>query len=260
MPTHALESFSGLILSRQDYREKDLLVKMLTDRFGKKMFLIKGGKKPKFRLASALLPFTYGQYIGDIRDGLSFVNAAKETKHFWQISQDIELNAYASYILSLTDKAFLDGEALDYWFGRIFQALKLIDGGFDPQIITHIVEVQLLRVFGVAPQLESCAVCHETAGPFDYSEAYGGLLCSKHWHLDPHRFHASQRAIYFLRLFSAVDLTQIHSIKVKPETKAELKKIIDQLYTDTVGVYLKSKRFLDDMAHWPTDILKPPES
>ncbi|MFD1672188.1 DNA repair protein RecO [Agrilactobacillus yilanensis] len=255
---HEIETFQGLILFRRDYRERDLLVKMITDRFGKKMFLVKGGKRPKNRLASAILPFTYGQYVGDIRDGLSFINTAKETHHFWQISQDIVLNAYASYILGLIDKAFEDAVPLDYWFGRVFQALKLIDEGFDPQIITHIMEVQLLQVFGVQPNLESCVICQHTDRPFDYSESYGGLLCAQHWHLDPNRFYASQRAIYFLRLFAAVDLTKINSIKLKTETKAELKQMIDQIYQDTVGVYVKSKHFLDEMADWPDSILKKP--
>lgn len=250
-----IEEFQGIVLYRKDYRERDLLVKILTDRFGKKMFLVKGGKRPKNRLASAILPFTYGHYVGDIRTGLSFINTAKETHHFWQISQDIELNAYASYILGLVDKAFEDETAVDYWFEKVFQALKLIDAGFDPQAITQIIEIQLLRIFGVQPNLESCVICQKTQQPFDYSEAYGGLLCAQHWHLDPNRFHASQRAIYFLRLFSAVDLMKINSIQIKPDTKAELKKIIDQIYQDTVGVYVKSKKFLDEMAHWPKGLL-----
>lgn len=253
-----IEEFQGIVLYRKDYRERDLLVKILTDRFGKKMFLVKGGKRPKNRLASAILPFTYGTYVGDIRSGLSFINTAKETHHFWQISQDIVLNAYASYILGLIDKAFEDEAPLDYWFEKVDQALKLIDAGFDPQAITQIIEVQLLRVFGVQPNLESCVICQHTDRPFDYSEAYGGLLCAQHWHLDPNRFHASQRVIYFLRLFSAVDLFKINSIKIKPATKAELKKIIDQIYQDTVGVYVKSKKFLDEMSHWPKNILEDP--
>ncbi|GAF40791.1 DNA repair protein O [Agrilactobacillus composti DSM 18527 = JCM 14202] len=260
MATQSIEEFNGLILFRRDYREKDLLVKIITDRFGKKMFLIRGGKKPKNRLAPAILPFTYGTYIGDIRDGLSFIRTAKDTQHFWNISQDIGLNAYASYILGLVDKAFSDGELLGEWYPKVTKALQLIDEGFDAQIITQIMQVQLLRVFGVQPGLESCVVCQRTDRPFDYSEAYGGLLCDIHWHLDPNRFHASQRAIYFLRLFSAVDLYKINSIKMKTTTKNELKQMIDTIYDDTVGIYLKSKKFLDDMANWPTNILKtPPE-
>ena len=40
------ETFEGLVMSRQNYRESDMLVKILTDRFGKKMFLLYRARKP----------------------------------------------------------------------------------------------------------------------------------------------------------------------------------------------------------------------
>ena len=92
-------------------------------------------------------------------------------------------------------------------------------------MITHIIEIQLLQVFGVQPQLQGCAVCGRTDLAFDYSESYGGLLCQRHWHLDPNRFHSSQRAIYYLRLFSVIDLFKIQSVNVKEATQVELKMI-----------------------------------
>ncbi len=32
------QTFEGLVMSRQNYRESDMLVKILTDQFGKKCF------------------------------------------------------------------------------------------------------------------------------------------------------------------------------------------------------------------------------
>ena len=52
--------FNGIIIYRQDYRERDLLVKMLTDKIGPAMFFVKGAKKRGFRLAADILPFTHG--------------------------------------------------------------------------------------------------------------------------------------------------------------------------------------------------------
>lgn len=252
-----IATFDGLVLMRKDYRERDMLVKLLTDTYGKHMFFIRGARKRGFRLAAAILPFTSGRYTGSIsEEGLSFINSAQEYRQFQSISQDIQLNAYATYILSLIDVAFPDGQAIPKWYQQAQWALKLIDDGFDPEIITNINEIQLLTVFGVAPYWESCVVCQRTDLPFDYSEKYGGLLCQQHWQLDPYRFHASQRAIYFLRQFSIVDLPKLHSIQLKLATKKELRRIIDRIYRDTVGVSLKSKKFIDHMADWD-QILKP---
>ncbi|MDN5952023.1 MAG: DNA repair protein RecO C-terminal domain-containing protein, partial [Loigolactobacillus coryniformis] len=72
----------------------------------------------------------------------------------------------------------------------------------------------------------------------------------------PYRFHASARAIYLLRLFSVIDLRKLNSITVKAATKQELRRMLDRIYQDSVGLSLKSKHFIDEMAKWD-DLLKP---
>ncbi|ANK59594.1 DNA repair protein RecO [Loigolactobacillus backii] len=257
MAQRQITDFNGLVMFRRDYRERDMLVKFFTDQFGKKMFFIRGARKRGFKLAAALLPFTQGTYVGNIHEeGLSFINAAKEYHQFQSISTDIGLNAYATYILNLIDVAFTDNQPLPRWYQQAVLSVQLIDDGFDPEIITNINEIQLLAAFGVAPYLESCVICHRSDLPLDYSESYGGLLCQKHFHLDPYRFHASARAIYLLRQFSVLNLSKLTSISVKQATKDELRRIIDRIYSDTVGLSLKSKHFIDDMKNWD-HLLKP---
>lgn len=62
-----LEEVDGIILSVRNHRENDRLVKIFTNRFGKRMFFVKGTRKPNSKLKSAILPFTKAQYIADIR-------------------------------------------------------------------------------------------------------------------------------------------------------------------------------------------------
>ncbi|KRM72697.1 DNA repair protein RecO [Lacticaseibacillus brantae] len=247
-----IADFTGLVISRQSYRESDLLVKMLTDQFGKLTFLLNRARKPGFRFAAGILPFTLGIYVGDIRrPGLSFISAVKEARQYQNISQDIMLNAYASYILALIDLAFPEGELLGPWFDKAQQSLTLIDGGQDPQVVTNISEIQLLHAFGVEPHWRDCVICHRTDLPFDFSERYGGVLCQQHWHLDDHRYHLSARSIYWLRLFSAIKLDQVNQIDLKAATKLEMQVAIDRMYDNMVGVTPKAKRFLDQMKKDP---------
>lgn len=257
MSSGQMQEFEGLILYQKAYRENDLLVKLLTRSFGKKMFFIKGGNKPNFKLKSAILPFTHATYIGTINtDGLSFISAAKFFDQYQTINQDIYLNAYASYLLSLIDAVFKDNQSIAYWFDKIQQALNLIDEGFDAQIITHIIEIQLLGEFGVAQHLTDCVICGRKDLPFDFSINYGGILCQNHWHLDHYRLHLPAKIVYYLRLFSVIDLFRINSIKINPENKAQLKKVIDQIYQENVGLNLKTKQFINKMARFD-DAIKP---
>ncbi|MCP9304253.1 DNA repair protein RecO [Lacticaseibacillus paracasei] len=245
------ETFEGLVMSRQNYRESDMLVKILTDRFGKKMFLLNRARKPGFTLGAGILPFTYADYIGEVREsGLSYLSAIKNATQYRQISDDITLNAYAAYIFGLIDLAFPDGRPVGFWFNQIKQALYLIDSGLDPQIIANVIEVQMLKEYGVEPNWRGCVIDGRADLPLDFSESYGGLLCQNHWDKDPHRLHASPRVIFYLRRFSTLDLGKVERINVKPDTKAELRRILDVIYTDMVGVTPKAKRFLDQMQQW----------
>ena len=44
MVLHQGEEFSGIVVSKRDYKERDLLVKILTNRYGYKTFYIRGAK------------------------------------------------------------------------------------------------------------------------------------------------------------------------------------------------------------------------
>ncbi|WP_311406981.1 DNA repair protein RecO [Liquorilactobacillus uvarum] len=256
MGTTKMAEFSGIVVYRKDYRERDMLVKILTDRFGFKMFFIRGARKKGFRLSAAILPFTKATYIGTINDeGLSFISAVKDASQYQTICQDIILNAYSAYVLGLAEAAFNDNRPLNEWYIKIEKAISLINDGLDAAIVTNIIEIQLLGRFGVKPNLKDCVICHKSTGIYDFSESYGGLLCQNHWHLDSHRLQLDRRTIYFLRFFSQVDIMRLGSISVKKDTKDKLRLTLNQIYNNDVGVNIKAKKFLDDIKKWPHIVL-----
>lgn len=70
--------FSAIVTKRKNYRERDMLVTMFTDKYGFKTFFVRGVRKRGFKLGAAILPFTHGTYIGSINsEGLSFITATK---------------------------------------------------------------------------------------------------------------------------------------------------------------------------------------
>ena len=249
--------FRGIIMFRRDYRERDLLVKILTDKIGPAMFFVKGAKKRGFRLAADILPFTHGEYIGSLTDnGLSFINTASDTSQYRSIASDISKNAYATYILALVDSAFQDGQGIGGWFNQVAAALDLINSGLDEQVIANVIETQLLVRFGVAPTWDRCVICGRDDLPLDFSEQYGGMLCRNHWHLDERRLHLDQRTVYYLQRFSTLTLQKLNSIKINSTTKRRLQFVLDSLYDNEVGLNLKSKKFIRQMGQWEEKLKK----
>ena len=250
-------NFRGIIMYRRDYRERDLLVKILTDKIGPAMFFVKGAKKRGFRLAADILPFTHGEYIGSLTDnGLSFINTASDTSQYRSIASDISKNAYATYILALVDSAFQDGQGIGGWFNQVAAALDLINSGLDEQVIANVIETQLLVRFGVAPTWDRCVICGRDDLPLDFSEQYGGMLCRNHWHLDERRLHLDQRTVYYLQRFSTLNLQKLNSIKINSTTKRRLQFVLDSLYDNEVGLNLKSKKFIRQMGQWEEKLKK----
>ena len=249
--------FRGIIMFRRDYRERDLLVKILTDKIGTAIFFDKRAKKRGFRLAADILPFTHGEYIGSLTDnGLSFINTASDTSQYRSIASDISKNAYATYILALVDSAFQDGQGIGGWFNQVAAALDLINSGLDEQVIANVIETQLLVRFGVAPTWDRCVICGRDDLPLDFSEQYGGMLCRNHWHLDERRLHLDQRTVYYLQRFSTLNLQKLNSIKINSTTKRRLQFVLDSLYDNEVGLNLKSKKFIRQMGQWEEKLKK----
>lgn len=248
----------GIILFTKDYKEKDKLVKIYTESYGKLMFFVKGAHRKNNPISAAILPFTEAVYIGEFKNqGLSFLNSCKEVTPFLTIQQDIFISAYATYLLNLVDVAIEDRVYDPNLFHFVEQALTLLNDGKDAEIITNIFEIQLLNRFGVSPNWSHCSICGETNGRFDYSSKYSGVLCERHWASDKHRYHADPRAIHFIRLFSAISYDNVQKITLKSETKTTIRTTIDELYDEYVGINLKSKKFIDQMKQWE-DVLKLP--
>ena len=99
----------GLVLYTKNYREKDKLVKIFTESFGKRMFFVKNFARSKY--ASSLQNFTAASLMGTINDeGFSFLDDVSDAVTYKHISEDIFLNAHASYIISLADAAIPDNQ------------------------------------------------------------------------------------------------------------------------------------------------------
>ncbi|HBC89862.1 MAG TPA: DNA repair protein RecO [Lactococcus sp.] len=244
----------GLVLYTKNYREKDKLVKIFTESFGKRMFFVKNFAHSKY--SSSLQNFTSSNFTGTINDvGLSFLDDVGETVMYKHISEDIFLNAHASYIISLADAAIPDNQYDSALYGFLIKCLDLLNQGFDKEIITNIFELQVLNRFGVSLNCKECAFCHSQQGPFDYSYKFNACLCKNHFDEDMRRLQLDPNVIYLVNLFQEISLDQLEKISVKEEMKQKIRLFIDGLYDEYVGIHLKSKKFLDSMKDW-ADVMK----
>lgn len=242
-----LQKCEGIVIRTTDYGETNKIVTLYTREFGKVGVMARGAKKPNSRLSAVTQLFMYGQYLFQASSGLGSLQQGEIISAMRSIREDIFLTAHASYIIDLTDKVTEDRKADPFMFELLLQTLNYMNEGYDMEILTHIYEMKMLNVQGLYPVMDKCTNCGSTEGDFDFSVKEGGLLCHRCYELDPYRMKISPAAVRLLRLFYMLDLGRLGNISVKPETKTQLKKAISAYYDEYSGLYLKTRRFLDQM-------------
>ena len=77
------QTFTGIVVSRKNYKERDMLVRILTSSFGFKTFFVRGVRKRGFKWGAGIIPFTKATYIGDISTtGLSFITNVSDAEQY----------------------------------------------------------------------------------------------------------------------------------------------------------------------------------
>lgn len=242
-----LQKCEGIVLRTTDYGETNKIVTLYTREWGKYGVMARGAKKPKSRLAAITQPLTYGYYLVQKGNGLGNMQQGEIINSLRSIKEDILLTAYASYIVELTDKSTDEKKTNPYLFELLLQSLNYINEGYDPDIIKNIVEMKMLNTLGLYPILNECVFCKRQEGKFSFSIKEGGVVCHHCYEKDPYHLVLSQATIKLLRIFYYLDINRLGSISVKDETKAELNKVIECYYEEYSGLYLKSKKFIEQL-------------
>lgn len=246
--TRELKEVQGIIFKRQKYHEADLLAKIVTQKHGIMTMIARGALKPKSKLGASLLNFSYGTYvIYSTGQGLSNLRTYKNVKQFDGIFNDLTKNAYASFILDLIDHAFIEYQSIGKYYDLLNFALQKINEGTDPEMITQMVQMKLLVAYGVEPELRQCVICGQKQGEFDYSIKQGGILCKRHFVIDPARLHLTPKETAVLRTITLLPFERLGKIKINSAIKQNTRKAIDRIYQETVDLNLKTKKFLDEL-------------
>ena len=158
-------------------------------------------------------------------------------------------------IVELTDRCSEEKKVNPYLFELLYQALNYINEGYDPEIIKNIYEMKMLPSLGMYPVLNQCVICGATEGTVFFFNQGGRNYLPRCLEKDPYHLKVSPATIKLLRIFYYLDLNRLGNISVKPETKAELKKVIDGYYDEYSGLYLKSKKFLEQIEKLGKDLI-----
>ncbi|HLR14456.1 MAG TPA: DNA repair protein RecO [Bacillota bacterium] len=244
-----LEKLQGVVIKTQDYKETHKIITIFSDKLGKFTALARGVKKPKSRMAATTQPFVYGEFLVYVSKGkgLGTIQQASIVHSMRQIREDIEKNAYASYVLELTDTLTENKQPLPDIYNELFHTLQWIAERDEYVIPAMMYELKLYEVGGFSPVLNRCVRCGSTQLPFSFSIREGGVLCNTCSHVDEQSIMLQGKLAHILHAFQQVSIEQIGNISLKQKNKELLRMLLDHYY-DSYGSYpIKTKRFIKQL-------------
>lgn len=241
----AVARIEGIVLSETNYSESSKILNVLTEE-GTIGVLAKGCRSLKSPLRSVSAKLSYGIFhIYRKEKGLSTLTSVDVLNPFLKMRSDIVKISYASFLLELANQVERQTESSKNIYQILIAALKKIEEGLDPEVITAIVELKYLEELGVKPEIDCCSVCGSPHAIVTVDVTKGGYVCQNCYH---HEKIYSNKMITLIRMLYYVDLNKISKLIVRSSVKQELKEFIDQYYDRYTGLYLKSKQFIENLS------------
>ena len=238
------EKIEGIVVSESNYSESSKILNILTCDRGLISVISKGCRKLKSKLRSVSGRLTYGYfYVYYKENRLSTLKEVDVIDGFRNIMFDLNNISYATYLTELTLQVVKHSYD-DNIYNLYVSALKKINDGFSPVIITSIIEIKYLEYLGIRPSIDSCSICGSTKDIVTLSSVRGGYVCKN---CCQDETLVSQKCIKLVRMFYYVDIAKITSLDIKDDTIKEINKFIDSYYEDYSGLYLHSKKFLSNL-------------
>lgn len=250
----------GIVLRATDYGESNKILTVYTRNSGKISLMARGAKKAKSRFTAVSQLFSHGFFLYHGSTGVATLQQGDLIRSFRNIREDLVKTAYAVYLVEFLDKITGDGEASTYLFETLLSALDWIEQDKDAEMVARLFEMKLLHVNGYRPRLEGCVFCGNIHPPFFFSIQEGGMVCQACAATcqDPSLIAIGPGTVKILQLFQHIHMNQVGNISVKPETKAQLEKVMFSFIDEYTPVKLKSRRFLEqlDIINLPSPIKK----
>ena len=172
----------GIVIKADDYKDSDKLVTIFSAEKGLFKARVRGVKKNKAKLAFAVQPFAFVEFMLTERDGFYTVINATSIDQFFAITSDFDNYIFMLACLEIVQKTVKENENQVELFLLLLNSLKIVCYEEVSSMLVFIkFVIEALRLLGFSLTLDKCACCGEPLGENvnGFSFDYNGLLCPK---------------------------------------------------------------------------------
>ena len=238
-----LTKVEGIVLSSVKYKENSKVLNILTKEKGLIGVISKGCTNLKSPLRIVSENFSFANfYIYYKEDKLSTLKEADPINYLLNIKSDIVKIGYLNYICDLTRNVLKENDSSKI-YNLLKNAILKIEEGFNPKVITNILEVKYLDFLGIGLCLDYCSVCSKQQ-VVNISISRGGYVCSSHRTQEKQYLPATLKMI---KAYYLIDIEKITRLDIKNEVIDEINQFLNIYYKEYSAIYLKSKTFLENI-------------
>ena len=253
----AIHTTDAIVLRKQDIRETSVLATFYTRDFGKVKGLIKGARGPRGQPGSPIQIFTLNRIVfyDAKRSGMHTVSQCDLLDFFEAIRGDILKTSYACYFIELIDALTEDKDKSEETYNLLLNALRLLESSASPKRISRILEIKLLTISGLMPQLDKCVLCGK---PLDFKEAAadkarfsyesGGLICAGCFDEDKSSRRIMAGTVNFIEHIGRAADEKLAMIKVSRDVGVELEEIMKKFLSYQLDKEIRSLEFLEKVS------------
>ncbi len=172
----------GIVIKAIDYKDSDKIITIFSAEKGLISARVRGVKKAKAKLAFAVQPFAFVEFMLSAKGGFFTVINATSIDQFFDITIDFDNYILMLACLEVCSKTIKENDINEELFILLLNSLKLVCYQNVSAMVVFIkFMLEALKHLGFATQISNCACCDNNLNEkiFSFSYDYNGMLCSK---------------------------------------------------------------------------------
>ncbi len=241
-----IKKIRGIVVSTTPFKETSQILNVLTEEGKIISLMARGSKNIKSTLKGKTNKFTYGYFYTYYKeDKISTLTTVDVIDNFENIYNSLELISYLNYLVELTFEVEKQCQS-PLAFELLISALNKINFGLDPLIIKNIIEIKYLDFLGISLNLDCCNKCGNKENIIAISVSDGGFICEN---CNKSNITTNIKTIKMIRNYYYVNINSITKLDISENVKLEIDNILNEMYDDYTGLYIKSKKFLKNIVN-----------
>ena len=237
-------TIEGIVLNETNYSETSKILNILTKEYGLISVISKGSRSLKSHLRGISMKLVYASFTISYKEkGLSTLIEGSPINSLKYIMTNFKKMGYANYLIELTKNVLKENNQGEI-FEELIPCLIKINEDFDPEIITNIYEVKMLKYLGVNPSFSKCISCGDS-DVLTFDVNLGGVVC-KNCYQNTYLFQPN--TLKLLKLFQNIQIANIDKLNISSKkVRQELNLFIKEYYDTYTGIYMPRKDNLEKL-------------